>query len=192
MRTAIYCSSRKTVPQAYRDDAATIGSYVARLGSTLVYGGLDLGMMKVVARAAKDAGGRIVGIVPIMRKNHINPINDENVLTLDLNDRKAKMVLLSDIFVVLPGGYGTLDEIISTFSFLTFTADKHKPIILLNTDGLYDPTLAQLQLMCDRQLMDPTTMQRIHVANDAQECCQIIGQHFHPLKHKTNNSDSLF
>ncbi len=180
------------MPQTYRDDAITIGNYLAQLGSTLVYGGLDLGMMKVVARAAKDAGGRVVGIVPIMRKKYINPINDENVLALDLNDRKAKMELLSDIFVVLPGGYGTLDEIISTFSFLTFTADKHKPIILLNTDGLYDHTIAQLQLMCDRQLMDPSTMQRIHVARDAKECCEIIGQHFRPLKHKTNHSESLY
>lgn len=192
MRTAVYCSSKDTVPQSYRDDATIIGRYVAQLGSTLVYGGLDLGMMKVVARAAKDAGGRVVGIVPIMRKKYINPINDENVLALDLNDRKAKMELLSDIFVVLPGGYGTLDEMISTFSFLTFTVDKQKPIIVLNTDGLYDHTIAQLQLMCDRELMDPTTMQRIHVASDAKECCKIIGQHFRPLKHKSNNSDSLF
>lgn len=191
MRTAIYCSSKETVPQAYRDDAATIAQCVARLGSTLVYGGLEIGMMKVVARAAKDAGGRVVGIVPVKRKHQINPINDENVLTLDLNDRKAKMELLSDIFVVLPGGYGTLDELVSTFSFLTFTSDKLKPIIILNTDGIYDPTLQQLQLMVDRQLMDPAIMQRILVAKDARECCRMLNDHFRPHEHKTNNSDSL-
>lgn len=192
MRTAIYCSSKDNVPQAYRDDAATIGQYVAHLGSTLVYGGLDIGMMKVVSRAAKDAGGRVVGIVPIKRKHQINPINDENVLTLDLNDRKAKMELMSDIFVVLPGGYGTLDELVSTFSFLTFTSDRLKPIIILNTDGLYDPTLAQLRLMVERNLMDAAIMKRILVANDAKECCRMLGEHFRPLKHKTNHSDSLY
>lgn len=182
MRTAVYCSSRDNVPEQYRLDAQAIGQCVANLGSTLIYGGLNIGMMRVVAQAAKDAGGRVVGIVPIKRKHHTNPINDENVMTLDLNDRKAKMELMSDIFVVLPGGYGTLDEMISTFSFLTFTADNSKPIVVLNTDGLYNPTMAQLQLMTERGLMDPDIMQRIQIADTAKQCCALIEQHCRHLQ----------
>lgn len=174
MRIAVYCSSKDGISAAYQRDAELIGRCVADLGCTMVYGGLNLGMMRIAAEAAKAAGGRLVGIVPIKRKDYINPANDENVLALDLNDRKAKMELMSDIFVVLPGGYGTLDEWISTFSFLTFTSDMHKPIIVLNHGGLYDPTLRQLQLMVEHSLLDPRQLERIKVARDADECRTMI------------------
>lgn len=174
MRIAVYCSSKDGISAAYQRDAEEIGHCVASLGCTMVYGGLNLGMMRIAADAAKAAGGRIVGIVPIKRKDVINPANDENVLALDLNDRKAKMELMSDIFVVLPGGYGTLDEWISTFSFLTFTSDMHKPIIVLNHGGLYDPTLRQMQLMVEHSLLDPKQLDRIKVARNADECCAMI------------------
>lgn len=176
MRIAVYCSSKEDISDAYRHDAQAIGRFVASLGATMVYGGLNIGMMKIAAQSAKDEGGRIVGIVPIKRKEQINPINDENVLALDLNDRKAKMELMSDIFVVLAGGYGTLDEWISTFSFLTFTGDLKKPIIVLNRDGLYDPTICQLRLMVDRSLLDPRQLDRIKVTSSAEECCEAIKQ----------------
>lgn len=174
MRIAVYCSSKDDISAAYQRDAELIGRCVADLGCTMVYGGLNLGMMRIAAEAAKAAGGRVVGIVPIKRKDYINLVNDENVLALDLNDRKAKMELMSDIFVVLPGGYGTLDEWISTFSFLTFTSDMHKPIIVLNHGGLYDPTLRQLKLMVDHSLLDPMQLDRIKVASDVDECRSMI------------------
>lgn len=178
MRIAVYCSSKDDISEVYEHDAEMVGQCVASLGATMVYGGLDLGMMKVAAKAAKDCGGRVVGIVPIKRKEFINPMNDENVLALDLNDRKAKMELMSDVFVVLAGGYGTLDEWISTFSFLTFTEDMKKPIILLNRGGLYDPTLEQLRIMVEQSLLDPGQLCRIKVAADAEQCCAMIEQEF--------------
>lgn len=178
MRIAVYCSSKDDISEVYKRDAETVGRCVASLGATMVYGGLDLGMMRVAAKAAKDSGGRVVGIVPIKRREHINPINDENVLALDLNDRKAKMELMSDIFVVLAGGYGTLDEWVSTFSFLTFTEDLKKPIIVLNRDGLYNPTLEQLKVMVDHSLLDSRQLCRIKVAADAAQCCSMIKQEF--------------
>lgn len=180
MRIAVYCSSKEEIATIYRNDAEAIGRLVASLGATMVYGGLDVGMMRIAGRAAKSAGGRVVGIVPIKKKGLINPVNDENVLAMDLNDRKAKMELMSDIFVVLAGGYGTLDEWISTFSFLTFTDDAKKPIIVLNRDGLYDPTLEQLRLMVERKLLDPSQLDRIRVARDLDECRDMI-KHQHDM-----------
>lgn len=183
MRIAVYCSSKEEISAEYRSDAEAVGRCVAESGCTMVYGGINLGMMRIAAKAAKAAGGRVVGIVPIKRKDLINPLNDENVLALDLNDRKAKMELMSDVFVVLPGGYGTLDEWISTFSFLTFTADMNKPIIVLNHGGLYDPTLKQLELMVEQSLLDATQLSRIKVARDADECCSLIKNELKQQKH---------
>ena len=96
------------------------------------------------------------------------------MLAFDLNDRKAKLILLGDVFVVLAGGYGTLDELISTFSFLTFAGDTHKTIILVNEDGLYDPILSQLNLMIEQNLLSTQNMSRLKVVANAQECCQLL------------------
>ncbi len=176
MRIAIYCSSRDNVPQCYKDDAALIGSYIGNRRHTLVYGGIGIGLMKVVASAVRQSGGRIVGVVPVTKRQMSNRDNDENILVRDLNERKAKMITISDLFVVLPGGYGTLDELVSTFSFLTFIGDCGKRIIIVDRDGLFEPFLSQLKLMEEKGLMSSDSLkERIMVVSSACECCELIG-----------------
>lgn len=176
MRIAVYCSSRENLPQSYKDDADLIGNYIGNRKHTLVYGGIGIGLMKVVASAVGRSGGRIVGVVPVTKRQMCNSDNDENILTRDLSDRKARMVMISDLFVVLPGGYGTLDELVSTFSFLTFIGDCGKRIILLNSDGLFNPLLSQLRLMAEKGLMNGDAIkERIMVVASAHECCELIG-----------------
>lgn len=174
MRIAVYCSSRKDIPQKYHSTASIVGQWIGSHNASLIYGGMDLGLMKTVATSASNAGGRIVGVVPVKEKAMALSLNDEEVLAFDLNDRKAKLILLGDVFVVLAGGYGTLDELISTFSFLTFAGDTHKTIILVNEDGLYDPILSQLKLMIEQNLLSTQNMSRLKVVANAQECCQLL------------------
>lgn len=175
MRIAVYCSSKEDIPQFYKDDAAIIGSYIGNHRHTLVYGGIGMGLMRVVASAVQASGGRVVGVIPVAKKQLGNSLNSENLLTQDLNDRKSKMIMVSDLFIVLPGGYGTLDELISTFSFLTYIGNKTKHIIILNKDGLFDPFQAQLQLMAEKGLMSAALMSRLRVVGSAHECCEMIG-----------------
>lgn len=174
MRIAIYCSSKNNIEPQSVKFAEKIGDWIGSNNATLVYGGIDLGLMKVVANATKRSGGKVVGVVPATRQSAANKINDESIITNDLNDRKAKMIAMSDVFVVLPGGYGTLDEFISTFTFLSFVGDKNKEVIVVNVDSLFDPTMAQLRLMVERGLMEQQLLHRIKEVKTAEECCNLL------------------
>lgn len=174
MRIVVYCSSRDGISGRFKEAAATVGRWIGRHGDTLVYGGMNLGLMKIVADNAREHGARVVGIVPVKEKHWEYPHNDESILALDLNDRKGKLIMLGDVFVVLAGGYGTLDEWVSTFSFLTFAGDGKKTIVVVNEEGLFDPTFAQLKLMVSHGLLSEEKLSRLKVASSAQECCDIL------------------
>ena len=165
MHIAVYCSAADNLPRPWQQAAEALGAWIGQHDATLVYGGVDAGLMAVVARAAKEAGAKIAGIVPMRRKNSASPLNDVLVPTSDLNDRKGVMQMLGDAFVVLPGGYGTLDEFTTSFSYLNFTG-QDKPIVIFNPDNLFDHLLAQLHVMAERGLMDPAKLEKIHVATD--------------------------
>lgn len=174
MNVVIYCSSKENISQEYKSAATIIGQWIGSHNATLVYGGINLGLMKIAATETRNAGGRAIGIVPIDRKEMEYPHNDESIYVADLSERKARLIELGDVFIVLPGGYGTLDELMSTFASLTFTNDRNKSIIIVNQDGLFDNTLAQLHTMIDNGLMHPDTMQRLKVVTSATECCEIL------------------
>lgn len=152
MNVVVYCSSTDRLPADWQAAAATVGQWIGTQGATLVFGGVRKGLMQIVAEATHSAGGRVVGVVPARRLSDASELNDVKVPSNDLNDRKGIMQVLGDVYVVLPGGYGTLDEFASTFSYLNFTR-QHRPIIVLNTDGIYDPLIQQLTRMAALGLM---------------------------------------
>lgn len=153
MKIAVYCSSVDGLPAEWQESARVTGRWIGEHGFSLVYGGVDAGLMRIVAEAAKSAGGQVVGVVPMRRRDEAWPHNDVQVPACDLNDRKGTMQLLGDVFVVLPGGYGTLDEFTTSFSYINFTRQMGKRIIIYNPGGLYDPLLEQLRKMVAVGLM---------------------------------------
>lgn len=175
MKIVVYCSSKEDINQVYKEDAALIGHRIGASGAELVYGGIGKGLMRIVATETLSAGGRVVGVVPVARRSMAFEDNTETIMARDLNDRKNRMIVLGDAFVVLSGGYGTLDELLSTFAFLTFTGDTCKKIVVINRDGLFDPVFEQLQLMASRGLLDAEIIGRIGIASDADECCRMLG-----------------
>ena len=152
MNVVVYCSSADRLPADWQAAAAAVGEWIGKNDACLVYGGVRKGLMQIVAEATHTAGGQVVGVVPARRFSDASELNDVKVPSNDLNDRKSIMQILGDVYVVLPGGYGTLDEFSSTFSYLNFTR-QHRPIIVLNTDGLYDPIIQQLARMSAIGLM---------------------------------------
>ena len=176
MRIAVYCSSREEIDLCYKESAQIIGECIGSNSASLVYGGVDKGLMRIVSSAVKQKGSRVVGIVPVTRQNVRNVLDDEMIISSDLNDRKAKMLHLSDLFIVLSGGYGTLDEFISTFTSLAFAQNKTKQIILLNQNHMFDATMAQFQVMIKEGMMEKELLQRVKVVTTAQECCSMINQ----------------
>ena len=176
MNIAVYCSSRENINPQYKESAQVIGECIGKHSATLVYGGVDKGLMSIVSQAVRSAGGRTVGIVPESRQNLRNTCDDEMILSSDLNDRKAKMLRMSNLFIVLPGGYGTLDEFVSTYTSLTFEQDATKQIIMLNQNGIFDATMAQFQKMIEEGMMEKELLHRVKVAISAQECCLLIDE----------------
>ncbi|MGH3581223.1 MAG: TIGR00730 family Rossman fold protein [Mycobacterium sp.] len=131
---------RYTVPA--REFARALGA----AGHTLVWGGSDTGLMKVVADGVQEAGGRLVGVSVELFRSAARPGADEMVFTKDLAERKAGLLARSDALVILPGGLGTLDE---ATEILELRKHGHhtKSVVLLNTAGFYDGLVIQLRRM---------------------------------------------
>lgn len=144
LNVAVYCSSRADLGLEYEQTAADAGRIIGQRGHTLVYGGVNAGMMHIAAQAAHDAGARVVGVVPQFFSHRADPLLDQTIITRDLSDRKAAMIAMADVFVALPGGLGTIDEWISTLSALVVAQDRSKPIVVANIGGIFDHMVSQI------------------------------------------------
>jgi uncharacterized protein (TIGR00730 family) len=142
----VYCSSSKRLDPIYYDAGATLGRAIATEKWDLVYGGNRLGLMGTVADAARSAGGRVIGITPqlFVDQGVGDDLCDELIITDNLRDRKAMLERRGDAFVALPGGLGTFEEIFDIVVHRQLGC-HHKPIVLLNIDGYYDPLFQLIQ-----------------------------------------------
>ena len=135
----MFCGSHSGSQAAYSRGAASLGRALSRRNLELVYGGASIGLMGIVADAVIDAGGSAIGIIPqsLVDKEIAHPGLSELRVVGSMHERKANMAKLSDAFIALPGGIGTLEELfeILTFAQLGF---HHKPCGLLNIEGYYD------------------------------------------------------
>jgi uncharacterized protein (TIGR00730 family) len=142
----VYCSSSSAIATPYLRAGAELGAAIARAGWTLVYGGNRIGLMGVVADAARAAGGHVVGITPQLMLDHGigDDRCDELVVTSGMRERKALLEQRGDAFVALPGGLGTFEEL---FEVLVgrLLGYHDKPIVLLNIAGYYDRLVAAIE-----------------------------------------------
>ena len=164
----VYCSSSDAVPGVYFDAAKAFGAALAKSGRALVYGGGNIGLMGALARSVHEHGGHVIGVIPeALRELELAYKGaDELIVTADLRERKAAMESRADAFVALPGGYGTLEEMIEilTLKQLHF---HEKPIVIVNTDDFYRPLLAMFEQMYAQHFAKPETRLLYHVAADA-------------------------
>ncbi len=138
----LYCGSHSGTNPAFAADAAALGQAVAARGWRLVYGGGNVGLMGVAARAAVAVGGQVIGVIPralLEREQGYTEVS-ELIITETLRERKALMFERSDAFVTLPGGFGTLEETVETLT-LRQLRYHNKPIYLLDTAGFFQPLL---------------------------------------------------
>lgn len=148
---AVYCASSADLSPRYYELAARLGEELAGRGAVLVYGGGKAGMMGAVADAARRCGGRVVGVIPefMVERELANEAADELIVTADMRERRRLMEERAEAFVALPGGFGTLEELVEVM--VGRMLNRHaKPIILLNSDGFYD----QLLVFFDRLVAD--------------------------------------
>jgi len=145
MKLCIFCSANQQIDHDFFEMTRELGRWAAQNGHSIVFGGHDAGLMHSVSKAAREAGGQVIGIVPrkIEEMGKLSPWLDVHIPTENLTDRKDLMMAQSDAFIVLPGGIGTLDELFTVTSAATLDY-HHKPIILYNMKGFWDSLIACL------------------------------------------------
>lgn len=153
---AVFCGSNFGQSPLYTQAAQALGTAIARRGLTLVYGGTSKGLMGVVAEAALGAGGAVVGVINqrLFDRGHLHAGLTRHEVAADMRERKARMAALADAFIALPGGLGTLEELLEAAT-LTQLGDHHKPCGALNVQGFYDPLRALLAHATQEGFMKP-------------------------------------
>lgn len=153
---AVFCGSNFGTAPAYAEAAAALGRALAARGIGLVYGGTHKGLMGVVADAVLDAGGSVTGIINqrLFDRGHLHARLTAHEVAATMRERKARMSELADAFIALPGGLGTLEELLEAAT-LTQLGDHSKACGVLNTRGFYEPLRALLARTTEEGFMKP-------------------------------------
>jgi len=147
-RICVYCGSGPGNDPAFIAAATALGAAMAKAGIGLVFGGGGEGMMGATARAVIENGGIVTGIIPEFLIGREHPLTGKHqlIVTRDMHERKRKMFDMADAFVAMPGGIGTLEEIVEQMTWAQLGRHK-KPILLANIKGFWDPLSALLDHM---------------------------------------------
>ena len=171
----VFCGSKPGTDPLYSAAAVALGQGLAEAGMGLVYGGGRVGLMGDVADSCKAAGGRVTGIIPnFLEKREVgHTALDELIVVDSMHARKSLMVDRSDAFVVLPGGFGTLDE---TFEILTWAqlALHDKPVLILNINGYWTPLVTLIDHMMAKGLVDQRLAQSFDMVETVPAALQLL------------------
>lgn len=143
MKVCVYCSSSESLDKKYYESAKEFGKLLAQNDDSLVYGGYDKGIMGAVAEGVKEGGGKIIGVIPEIFKDRNKAHLDEAIYTSDMAERKKVMEEVSDAFVTLPGGIGSMDEFFQVYT-LIHLKQHNKKVCVYNFNNFYDDIYAYL------------------------------------------------
>lgn len=171
----VFCASSDRIPQRYIDLAAEVGAELARRGHTLVSGGGSVSSMGAVARAARAGGARTVGVIPegLLAWEVADEEADELVVTPDMRVRKGEMDRRADAFLTLPGGIGTLEELLEIWVGRVLRMHD-KPVVVLDPDGIFAPLRQQIDALVDAGFARPTVHDALAWATEVDEAFELI------------------
>lgn len=172
---AVFCASADGADPAYRAAAVELGRALAGREIGIVYGGAKVGLMKTVAEAALAEGGRVVGVIPTVLVD-LEVAHDgltELHVTDTMHTRKALMGERSDAFIVLPGGFGTLEELFEVLAWQTLKIHA-KPVLLLNTSGFYNQLLGFLDYCVEQGMLSQQKRDIVLVADTVDEALRLL------------------
>src|SRR5574344_1763594 len=170
MKICIFCSANEQTAPDIIAMTEELGQWMAEEGHTLIYGGVNQGLMECVARAVHNGGGRCVGVVPriVEAGKRTSTFVDVEIPCEDLTDRKQLMMDHSDLFIALPGGVGTLDEIFTIAASATI-GYHHKPVVLFNMKGCWAPLIDLLDSLQRNGMIRGRWQDRFMVAATVDE-----------------------
>jgi uncharacterized protein (TIGR00730 family) len=176
-RVAVYCGSASGTDPIYMEEARALGAAIAEAGMGLVYGGASVGLMGAVADAALAGGAEVIGVLPEVLAGseiaHTGLTRLEHVPTM--HARKARMVKLADAFLILPGGYGTLDELMEIVTWAQLKLHA-KPCVLINTAGYWSGLLEFLDTAVEEGFLKAKNRALLRVAGNAAEALEMLAE----------------
>ena len=170
---AVFCGSSLGNDPVYGQAAEELAKFLCDKGIQLVFGGGKIGVMGALAKAALESNGKIVGVIPkfLTHKEVVHTGLTELILTENMHERKAKITELSDAYIILPGGYGTLEEFFEVLTWAQLGLHA-KPIAILNVDKYFDPLIAQVQTMVDQGFLKSENQNMILISESIEDLYQ--------------------
>ncbi|MEY5130732.1 MAG: hypothetical protein RL734_799 [Bacteroidota bacterium] len=171
----VYCASSDHCRTIFLESAYTLGNILAKESIDIVYGGGSTGLMGRLADGAIAGNGHVRGIIPQFMQNLEWGHKGISILeeVEDMHTRKFLMIRKSDGIVALPGGCGTLEELLEAITWKRLGL-AHQPIVIVNIDGFYDPLISMLQSTVDEQFMRPEHLNMWHVVNTVEEVLPML------------------
>lgn len=179
----VFCGSSPGRDGRFIDDAKAFGTLLGKEKIHLVFGGGGVGLMGTVARAARGAGSDVTGIIPRFLINRERPEaahSTNTIVTEDMHERKHKMFEMADAFVALPGGIGTLEELIEQLTWIQL-GQHQKPLLILNTEGFWDPLLKLLENFRDMGFVGQHAIDNLLVANKVEDILPTLANAAKPV-----------
>jgi uncharacterized protein (TIGR00730 family) len=174
MRIAVFCSSSPTIDSKFIDLAFNLGAGIAESGAELVSGGGHISAMGAIARGARSVGGRTVGVIPqkLVDIEFADHDSDELIVVDSMRTRKAKIEDLSDAFITLPGGLGTLEELFEIWvgRYLKF---HDKPVIILDPYGIYQPLHHLVEHLENEKFVKPGMRDLLHWSTTVEDAIAV-------------------
>jgi len=172
----VFCGSRYGAEPRFRAAATRFGELAGAAGAKLIYGGGHVGLMGAVADAAMAAGGEVVGLIPtrLLEREVGHRAITELVVTADMCERKQQMINRADAFVTLPGGLGTLDELLEVVT-LRQLGYHDKPIVILNLAGYWDPLLALVERVIEQRFAARSAQALFHMVAAVEDVLPALG-----------------
>lgn len=175
MKICVYCSSCNSIDQSYKQLGTQLGNKIAEKGHVLVYGGATGGLMDAVAEGAAEKQGEIIGVIPeiIILSNRLSKLPTQMIVTADMSERKKRLRHEADIFLVLPGGYGTLDEMFDVIASGT-VGEHQKPLICININGFYNNMIILTEQMKAGSFIPKEEKYKPYFVSSIEECFELI------------------
>ncbi len=176
-KIGIFCSASDLIAPIYKEKAEELGAWLGRHHKWLVYGGSDTGLMDAVARAAKQNGSMLMGVVPtrLEESGRVSDLLDVNFHAVNLSDRKDLMLQEADVMVALPGGIGTLDEIFHVAASASI-GYHDKKVILYNVDGFWNEIICFFDKLEERHFAHRPIRNYILVADTFEELTGMLDE----------------
>ena len=178
MNLCVFSSSSNAIPEIYFEEARKLGQLVGESDWNLIYGGANVGLMHACAESAREYGSKTVGIIPELIHAHrlSNPNDHEQIITPNMRERKYLMRKRSDAFVALPGGFGTLEEILEVITLKQLNY-HNKAVVFINTNGYYDSLLEQFEKSYRETFAKESYRQMYFVTSNSVEAVHYLLQY---------------